>query len=199
MHTCINPKHLEAAVNMINGHRRDKRRRPAHPVLHGGSQSHRVDWLHTLHGDSITSCSLDAALEESLLLKQTLCAFTSATLLDEAGTSGGITLPLSAEASPRRKRICTVCVFKWLQIRPDCNDFRRGQNLLFTSKQYRYFILKISVLTDINPISAHYGRYILWLLVVVVEVWTTVTCLCLAEAREQIHCALYTVCFYQRF
>lgn len=72
MHTCINPKHLEAAVNMINGLRRGKRRRPARPVLHGGSQSHRVGRLHTLHGDLITSCSLDAA-DESLLLKQRLC------------------------------------------------------------------------------------------------------------------------------
>lgn len=42
MHTCINPKHLEAAVNVINDLQREKRCRPARPVLHGGSQSRAV-------------------------------------------------------------------------------------------------------------------------------------------------------------
>lgn len=109
MHTCINPKHLEAAVNMINGLRRDKRRSPARLVLHGGSQSHRVDRLHTLHGDSITSCSLDAA-DENPLLKQRLCALTSATLLDTAGTSGGNTAPLSEETLAPREHISAAHV-----------------------------------------------------------------------------------------
>lgn len=66
MHTCINPKPLEAAVNMIDL-QRGKRRLPARAVLHGGSQSHTADRLRTLHGDSITSCSLDAAHENPLL------------------------------------------------------------------------------------------------------------------------------------
>lgn len=83
MHTCINPKHLEAAVNMIDL-QRGKRRLPARPVLHGGSQSHTVDRLHTLHGDSITSCSLDAAHENPLqhgrhLIKKTTTKKTRST------------------------------------------------------------------------------------------------------------------------
>lgn len=82
MHTSINPKHLEAAVNMINDPWGGRL------VLHGGSQSHGVDRLHTLHGDSITSCSLDAAAENPLL-KQRLCVFSA--LLDARGTSGGNT------------------------------------------------------------------------------------------------------------
>lgn len=110
MHTCINPKHLEAAVNMIDL-QRGKRRLPARPVLHGGSQSHTTDRLHTLHGDSITSCSLDAA-HENPLQHGRLSALTSATLLDSAGTSGVNTAPLSAETpSPRpvRAQATRVC------------------------------------------------------------------------------------------
>lgn len=108
MHTCINPKPLEAAVNMIDL-QRGKRRLPARPVLHGGSQSHTVDRLRTLHGDSITSCSLDAA-HENPLLHGRLCALTSATLLDSAGTSGVNTAPLSAETSLRVQaaRVCGI-------------------------------------------------------------------------------------------
>lgn len=87
MHKCINPKHLEAPVNMINGLRGEERRRPARRVLHGGSRLHRVDRLHTLHGDSITSCSLDVGAENAGL-KHRLCEFTPAALLDATGTSG---------------------------------------------------------------------------------------------------------------
>lgn len=97
-------------------------------VLHArsfteGSQSHGVDQLHTLHGDSITSCSLDAA-DWNPLLKQRLCAVTSATLLDATGTTGGNTAPLSAETlSPQRTQNCSVLAFKWLQIQSNCNNF----------------------------------------------------------------------------
>lgn len=112
MHTCINPKHLEAAVNMINGLQRDGRRRPARPVLHTGSQSHRVDPLHTLHGDSITSCSLDAADENPPAETETVCSH----LGHPAGRHGNYRWRECWDLlSPRRTQISNASVFKWLR------------------------------------------------------------------------------------